>query len=178
MSWIWILIRTTGLTAYFLLTLSVLLGIFQSYPSMPIKKGTMNILHLKIGQIALFIAGVHAYLLLYDHYQPFTILDLLIPFHSDYHPFLVGIGILSIYTWIVIVFTSDFMKAFGIKVWKKIHLFVYPLWLMTTIHGFLLGSDSNTLWSSILYLTASLTIIISTVFLFINKTNKKIRKHA
>ncbi|WP_433746412.1 ferric reductase-like transmembrane domain-containing protein [Falsibacillus pallidus] len=166
MNWIWIFIRITGLTAYVLLTLSVLAGIFRHIPR---KKGPIIEFHQVIGQIALLGTGVHAYLLFYDHYQPYSLKDVLVPFLSQNDPVLTGIGTLSMYLLLVVIITSDFMKAVGRKTWKKIHYLVFPLWLMALIHGFFLGTESGTIWAKSLYGGSLLIVFGATVYLVIRK---------
>ncbi|MEW8987353.1 MAG: iron reductase, partial [Bacillus sp. (in: firmicutes)] len=70
MSWIWILIRVTGLTAYVLLTLSILAGIIKYIPG---KQWRILEFHQAIGQVALVTIGIHAALLIFDQYEPYTI---------------------------------------------------------------------------------------------------------
>lgn len=116
MNWIWIIIRVTGLSGYFLLTLSLLAGIYRHIPR---KKGNILTFHQIIGQVALLFIGVHACFLLYDTYQPYTIKSILIPFTSPNDPILTGIGTIATYLLAVVIFTSDFMKEFGLSLWKK-----------------------------------------------------------
>lgn len=73
MNWIWIAVRLTGLTGYFLLTLSLLAGIYKHIPR---KKSSFLVFHQMIGQVALLFIGVHACLLLYDSYEPFSLQSL------------------------------------------------------------------------------------------------------
>jgi methionine sulfoxide reductase heme-binding subunit len=172
MNWIWIIIRVTGLTAYFLLTLSLLAGIYRHIPR---KKGSILAFHQIIGQVALLCIGIHACLLLYDSYEPYSLQAILIPFASSRDPILIGIGTIATYLLIIVVFTSDFMKEFGRSVWKKVHYLVFPLWLLSAIHGLFLGTDSETIWAEILYGSTSLAVIFATLFLVLMMNRKKQR---
>ncbi|WP_338450582.1 hypothetical protein R4Z09_01085 [Niallia oryzisoli] len=77
MNWIWFLVRITGLAAYLLLTLSVLAGIYRHIPR---KKAPMLEFHQIIGQVALLGIAVHAFLLFFDKYEPYSLTSVLIPF--------------------------------------------------------------------------------------------------
>lgn len=172
MNWIWIVIRVTGLAGYFLLTLSLLAGIYRHSPR---KKGSILAFHQIIGQVALLFIGIHACLLLFDSYQPYTLKSILVPFASPYDPILTGLGTIAAYLLFIVIFNSDFMKQIGRSLWKKTHYLVFPLWIISAIHGLFLGTDSQTQWAEILYLSTTLMVVLSTLFLVV--TIKKAREH-
>jgi DMSO/TMAO reductase YedYZ heme-binding membrane subunit len=170
MNWIWIIIRVAGLAGYFLLTLSLLAGIYRHIPR---KKGNILAFHQIIGQVALLYIGIHACLLLYDTYQPYTLKSILIPFTSPNEPILTGIGTIATFLLVIVIFTSDFMKEFGRSLWKKTHYLVFPLWILSAIHGLFLGTDSQTIWAEVLYLSTALMVVLSTLYLVVLMNKKK-----
>lgn len=170
MNWIWIAIRATGLTGYFLLTLSLLMGIYSHIPR---KKGSVLAFHQIIGQIALLFIAVHAYLLIFDNYEPYSVTELLIPFSASYEPILSGLGTIAVYLLIIVILTSDFMKKVGRSAWKKAHYLVFPLWFLSAIHGLFLGTDTQSLWAVALYGSTVLIISMATIFLVLKKYSKK-----
>jgi methionine sulfoxide reductase heme-binding subunit len=167
MNWIWIAVRVTGLTGYFLLTLSLLVGIYSHVPR---KKSFILVFHQIIGQVALLFIGIHAYLLIFDHYEPYSIRSILIPFSAPNEPILNGMGTIATYLLMIVVVTSDFMKQIGRSIWKKTHYLVFPLWLLSAIHGLFLGSDSQTIWGTVLYASTTVTVILSTLFLILKRS--------
>jgi methionine sulfoxide reductase heme-binding subunit len=170
MNWIWIIIRVTGLAGYFLLTLSLLAGIYRHIPR---KKGNIHTFHQIIGQVALLFIGIHACLLLFDSYQPYSLKTILVPFASPYDPILTGLGTIAAYLLLIVIFTSDFMKQIGRSLWKKTHYLVFPLWLLSAIHGLFLGTDTQTIWAEVLYLSTTLTVVLSTLYLVFSMNKKK-----
>jgi len=170
MNWIWIAIRAAGLTGYLLLTISLLVGIYSHIPR---KRGSFLTFHQIIGQVALLFIGIHAYLLIFDMYQPFSVSELLIPFTASYEPVLSGLGTISFYLLIIVVLTSDFMKKVGQSAWKKAHYLVFPLWFVSEIHGLFLGTDSASLWALALYGGSVLMVSMATIFLVWKKLSKK-----
>jgi methionine sulfoxide reductase heme-binding subunit len=173
MNWIWMVIRICGLVGYFLLTLSLLAGILRHIPR---KKASILSFHQIIGQVALLFIGIHACLLLYDTYQPYSLKAILIPFASPNEPILTGIGTIATYLLIIVIFTSDFMKSVGKKLWKKLHFLVFPLWVLSAIHGLYLGTDSQTNWAYLLYISTTLSVILSTLYLIVTMNKKNQRK--
>ncbi len=162
MSWIWILIRVTGLTAYVLLTLSILAGIIKHIPG---KKWRILEFHQAIGQVALVTIGIHAALLIFDQYEPYTIEEIFIPFMASYHPILSAMGTIAAYLLVIVILTSNFMKVIGRSLWKKSHYLVFPVWFLSLVHGLLLGTDSSTSWAIWLYFTSFLFVLGSTFYM-------------
>lgn len=172
MNWIWISVRVAGLTAYLLLTLSVLAGILRHIPK---KKSNILEFHQVIGQIGLLFIAIHAYLLVYDHYQPYSLVSVLVPFMSPHERILTGIGTITMYLLIVVILTSDFMKLIGRKVWKKTHYLVFPMWFLSFMHSFFIGTDTGSSWAQSLYWCTFLLVLGATVFL-VAKVTKKPKK--
>lgn len=162
MNWIWFLVRITGLAAYLLLTLSVLAGIYRHIPR---KKAPILEFHQIIGQVALLGIAVHAFLLFFDHYEPYSLPSVLIPFMSEDHRFLTGIGTIATYLLILVVVTSDFMKAVGRSAWKKAHYLVFPVWFLAWLHSVYIGTDSGTVWAQGLYWGSFLAVLASTLYM-------------
>ena len=52
-------------------------------------------------------------------------------------------GIYALYLMIVIQVSSWMMKRIPKKIWHAIHLTSYALFVMVTIHGFMVGSDTS-----------------------------------
>ena len=169
MNWIWVFVRVTGLTAYLLLTLSLLAGIYRHIPR---KKKSILDFHQVIGQIGLLAIGIHAYLLFYDHYQHFSLTEVLVPFMSANDPILTGVGTISTYLLLIVIITSDFMKAIGRSVWKKTHYLVFPMWLMAWMHSFFIGTDSSAFWALGLYWGSFIAVVGSTIYM-VKKMGKK-----
>lgn len=74
--------------------------------------------------------AIHAFLLFFDHYQPSTITEVLIPFQSNYEPILSGIGTIAMYLLLIVIVTSDFMKHIGNAIWKQTHYLAFPTWFL------------------------------------------------
>lgn len=170
MSWIWILIRVTGLTAYVLLTLSILAGIIKHMPG---KKWRILEFHQAIGQVALATIGIHAALLLFDQYEPYTLEEIFIPFMASYHPIISGIGTIAGYLLVIVILTSNNMKVLGRALWKKTHYLVFPLWFLSLVHGFLIGTDSSTNWAIWLYFSSFIMVLSATFYLIFYMKKRK-----
>ena len=153
-TWPWYIVRAAGFTAAGLLILLMLSGIGQvtglTYRLLePIKAWALH----KALALALCVAIViHVTFLFLDHYISFSIVQVLVPFASNYsnHTSLFGIalggfslalGILAAYGIIVLVLSSlgwiDTKKG----TWRKLHYISYLVMLFVLIHAIGTGSD-------------------------------------
>ncbi|MCA0756160.1 ferric reductase [Paenibacillus sp. N4] len=140
----WQLARIFGIASYLLLFGGMALGMLYGYPFVKgAMKATVYKFHLRLTNGGTVLALAHAAILLIDTYTPFTWQEVLIPFTSENHPFLFGIGTLSLYGMLLLLFTSDFRQLLSRKLWLSIHLLSYPIFLLALVHGFFGGTDSG-----------------------------------
>jgi sulfoxide reductase heme-binding subunit YedZ len=159
----WNLIRVSGLLSYLLLTASLLFGLLQSFPTLKKQKSDFLMLHQTSGWVGFLGVVFHMIMLFFDQYVHYSILSLTIPFWSENEAFLSGLGTISFYLFLIIIGSSDFlMKKLGRTVWKKLHLLSIPAWILMTIHGVMIGTDTSEYWAQFLYI-GSISIIIGTL---------------
>ena len=70
-----------------------------------------------------------------DNYVTFTLLDLTVPFSSNYQRFAVGLGVLSMYLLVVVQVTSIYMRKIPKRWWRAIHVWSYVAVLLTSWHA-------------------------------------------
>jgi hypothetical protein len=153
-SWEWYIIRASGFTGAGLLILLMLSGIGQvtgwTYQFLePIKAWTVH------KALALALCGaiaVHGLFLLLDHYIPFSIPQILIPFLTRYsnHSSLFGLnladiavasGILAMYGIVIIVLSSLGWIDSRPAIKRRLHYLSYFVILAVFIHALGTGSD-------------------------------------
>lgn len=171
----WELIRASGLTSFFLLFLSIIGGLLLSLKIIPAKSNkAFHVFHQSTGWFALLFGLFHGLLLTIDHYQPFSLIEILIPFTAKDQPLLNGIGTISLYFMMVLFLSADLLKKIGANVWKMIHRLSLPCFVFLSIHGILLGTDTEEMWAIILY-TSTLVMVFSMLIvkLLLVKTKSK-----
>ncbi|MCB9437648.1 MAG: ferric reductase-like transmembrane domain-containing protein [Anaerolineales bacterium] len=159
---VWHLVRSSGITAYILMTASVIWGLAIS--SKVVKDWSPGVLsmtlHSAISWLAVLFAGFHAFLLLFDDYFTYRIFDLLIPFIGPYRPLAVGLGTLTFWIMVVVSLSFKFKKRLGHKLWKKIHYASYAGFWMVTAHGLTAGTDGKLLGFRILLSGSALLTVM------------------
>ncbi|WP_276355274.1 ferric reductase-like transmembrane domain-containing protein [Cohnella caldifontis] len=141
----WMIARTTGLIAYYLLFAGMFLGILYGTPSL---KGTWKARiytwHTRTQGAGMIFALAHVLVLVIDHYSPFSWSELLVPFSHPEHPITYGLGSLAFYGLLLVLLTSDFRTTLPKKLWLALHMLSYPIYFMALIHGIYNGTDTQT----------------------------------
>lgn len=163
----WYLTRASGFVAYFLLWLSMVLGVGVTnklaarWPGL----AKANDLHQYVSLLGLAFGLFHGLILLGDQYMNLTFLQIFLPFSiSVYRPVEVGIGQLAFYVWAVVLFSFYVRKRIGTKAWRAIHFASYLTLLGALIHGILSGTDSGTLGTSLFYWISGALLLFLTLY--------------
>jgi predicted ferric reductase len=160
----WQFIRSSGMTAYILFTVSTLWGLALS--SKIVKDwspGTLSmLLHTTVSWLAVGFAALHAFLLLFDGYVPYQPAEIAIPFIGPYRPLAVGLGTLS--WWIILLVALSFAvkKQLGHRRWKLLHYTSYAGFFMVTAHALFAGTDAGKIGFQVVLGLAVLTTSILT----------------
>jgi predicted ferric reductase len=156
----WYMSRSAGIVAYLLLWASVMAGIgissklFNDFVS----PQTTNEFHKFTSILAMIVGAFHGLILLGDSYMNFSLFDILIPFKSAYQPFWVGLGILGFYLMAMLVGSFYIKKRMGYRTWRLLHYSSFAMWIMTTLHGVLAGTDTSTVLMKVVYTAAVVSV--------------------
>lgn len=158
----WRLNRAAGFTAYVLLAASVLLG-FTSAGAFWDRWGlrrVMNVTHQYMSLLMLPFLLLHLWGVWMDTDVPFTLAQVLLPFVAAYRPVATGLGVMALYLWVCMVLTSYLRERIGLRVWRALHTLYLPLFLLTTLHGLLDGTDTTQPWAKAVYMLASAVFVL------------------
>lgn len=151
----WLLARATGITAYALLTASVLTGlVLKSRPFPALKPAAVTDTHRFLTLLALGTIGLHGATLLLDRTIHLTPVGLLVPGASPYRPGPVGIGVAAAELMLVVYASFSLRKRIGARNWRRLHWTTYTIFLAATVHALAAGTDSAQPWALALYLAA------------------------
>lgn len=144
----WFISRSSGVLAYMMLTAAVLWGLVQSggilRPTIPplLALGLHNFLNWG----SLVMAALHGLILLGDQYIKLTLADVIVPFIAPYEPAFVGLGVLAFYLMLILSSSFYARKWLGQKTFRWLHYASYPTYLLVSLHGLGVGTDSGLLW--------------------------------
>lgn len=152
----WLLARASGLTAYVLLTCSVLAGlVLKSRPfGRALKAGTVADVHRMLALLGLGMLALHAAALLLDGTIRMPLAGLFVPGASPYRPLPVALGVVACEAAALIALSFSVRRRIGMRNWRRLHWATYGVFLAATLHGIAAGTDSSRPWAFDLYLGA------------------------
>jgi methionine sulfoxide reductase heme-binding subunit len=161
----WIAARATGITAYAMLTCSVLAGlVLKSRPFARLKASTVTDLHRFLALLALGAVAVHGIALVMDETVTITFKALFVPGEIPYRPLWTGIGVVGAELAFLIYVSFSLRKLIGVKNWRRLHWATYIAFALVTAHGLMAGSDSHLTWAHWLYLGAIGAVLGATAY--------------
>jgi methionine sulfoxide reductase heme-binding subunit len=170
----WHIIRLLGFLAYFFFSMSLVFGMLSRISAFKKKKGIFNLIHMSSSWAGLFSVLGHMLVLLIDHYQPYTILEIMVPFEAHYETLASALGTIAFFIFLIVLFTSDVLIAkMKRSTWKWIHLMVFPSWVLMLLHGVIIGTDSSTLWGAGVYGGSVIIIVLLFVAKAMDKEQRK-----
>jgi methionine sulfoxide reductase heme-binding subunit len=151
----WILARASGLTAYVLLTFSVLAGLtVKSKPFKTLRLPAVTDLHRFLALLGLGAVAIHGITLVLDTTVKITPAALLLPGLVPYRPAWTALGVLAGELMALIYVSFALRKRIGMKNWRRLHYATYAIFALATVHGLAAGTDSTRPWAIWLYLAA------------------------
>jgi predicted ferric reductase len=163
----WYLSRASAVISYLFLWASMIFGLLLSSRTAKLWPGgfTANDLHQFVSIAGLTAGLFHGLILMGDHYMNISLVQVLLPFASqDYRPEWVGIGQLMFYIWAGIVLTFYIRKRIGTKAWRAVHYIGFLAFAGALVHGVTSGTDTNTLWMSVIYWVSGASVLFLTFY--------------
>jgi DMSO/TMAO reductase YedYZ heme-binding membrane subunit len=162
----WLLARASGLTAYGLLTGSILAGlVLKSKPfGRALKPAPTMDVHRFLALLGLGMLTLHGATLLADRTLHMPLSGLFVPGASSYRPAAVAAGVVAAEL-MALVYVSFFLRRWiGARSWRRLHWATYFVFLLATVHGFASGTDSTQPWARDLYLGAVGAVAFATAW--------------
>ena len=162
----WLLARASGLTAYGLLTASVLAGlVLKSKPfGRALKPASTIDVHRFLALLGLGMLVLHGGTLLLDRTLHMPLAGLLVPGASPYRPAAVAVGVVAAELMALIYVSFFLRRRIGARNWRRLHWATYLVFLLATVHGFASGTDSTQPWAHDLYLGAVGAVAFATAW--------------
>lgn len=137
--WTWFVMRSSGLVAVGLLTISVALGLAGTRLRPTARLTTVSV-HRGAGIAGAVLIALHVVLAVTDKWITLDWPAAFVPGTSSWQRWGVGLGALALdLLMVVMITTATRLRAPGL--WQRTHLLAYPLWALAVGHGLLVGSD-------------------------------------
>lgn len=162
----WLLARASGLTAYALLTASVLAGlVLKSKPfGRAVKAASVMDVHRFLALLGLGMLTLHGVALVLDQTVKMPLAGLFVPGVSPYRPLAVALGVVAAELMGLVYVSFSLRKRIGQRNWRRLHWATYGVFLMGTLHGLTAGTDASQPWARALYLGAIGSVAFATAW--------------
>ncbi len=170
----WILARASGLTAYVLLTLSMLAGlVIKTRPFRALNAAAVTDTHRFLALLALGAVAMHGLALTLDSTVRVGLSALLIPGTAGYRPVATALGVVAAELTALVVLSFRLRTRIGFRNWRRLHWATYAVFVLATAHGLAAGTDTSRPWSIGLYLGAVFAVAIATAWRVLTRPNPK-----
>jgi Ferric reductase like transmembrane component len=115
-------------------------------------------LHNFITLLALIFTVIHVLAVWIDPFTSFGWNEVLIPFASHYRPLWMALGIVALYLGLAIGLSTWIRPLISYTWWRRLHVLTLVIYALVTVHGIATGSDTQTLWSMLIY-AASVALV-------------------
>ncbi len=153
----WYLTRTSAIAAYGVLVVLVALGLLRSTARLSGERMTWVVdeVHQFLGTIFGVLVGVHLLTLFFDPFISFNAVNFIVPLNEPYRPLAVGLGVVALWTVIIILCSSWLRRHIPYRFWRVLHYLSFATFVLVTLHGLLAGSDASLPWMRAVYAGAA-----------------------
>ena len=156
----WILARASGLTAYFLLTASILAGlVVKARPFRSLRPAAVTDLHRFLALLGLGAIAIHGVALVLDRSVQISPAALLVPGLVPYRPLWTALGVLAFELMLLVYASFSLRRRIGARAWRRLHWLTYAVFGLATVHGLAAGTDAGRPWVLALYASAVAAVL-------------------
>jgi sulfoxide reductase heme-binding subunit YedZ len=174
----WILARASGLTAYVLLTASMLAGLVVKSRVLgrAVKPASAVDVHRFLALLGLGAVALHGLALVLDSTVEIGLPALLVPGLSPYRPLWTALGVLAAELTALIVVSFPLRKRIGARTWRRLHWATYAVFVAATVHGLAAGTDTSRPWGAALYAGAAGAVVFATAWRALIRPSRPARR--
>lgn len=139
----WDMSRASANVSWVLIVASMMWGVLLSTRVLRSvdSPGWLRDLHSWLGGLSLMFAGIHMATLIADSYVRFTLIDVTVPFASEWKPIPVALGVATFWLLVAVQGTSLMMKKMSRNTWRRVHMLSYLLFATSVVHALGAGTD-------------------------------------
>jgi len=165
-TFVWYLMRGSGLVALVLLSVTVALGVVgvKRWGSLRWPRIVTAGLHRNVSLLAVCFLAVHIITAIVDNWIGLRWFGVVIPFQSTYRPIWVGTGALTLDLLVAVMATSLLRRHIGRRAWRLVHWTTWVLWPLALVHALGSGTDIGSGWALGIVVTCVAMVLIALVW--------------
>lgn len=157
----WYVARSGGLVSWWLLSATVVWGLLMSSRVLGARATPARLLdlHRFVSALSLVFLGLHLVGLLTDRWVRLGMLEVLVPFTSQYRPVAVGWGVIAVYLLGAVQVTSLLRSRIPHRWWRWVHTTAFALFGVAAVHALTAGTDRTLVRATALALVALIAFL-------------------
>jgi sulfoxide reductase heme-binding subunit YedZ len=168
---LWYLMRASGLVAFALLTVTVVLGILGALgprraSSRSRRRGSSRtvttVVHRNASLLSVVFLAIHVFTAVTDHYVTIPLPAIVVPGVSDYRAFWMALGAVAFDLMVALIVTSLLRVRLGRRTWRAVHWLAYAMWPLALAHSIGTGTDTGRAWTTALYAVCG-TVVLAAI---------------
>jgi predicted ferric reductase len=174
----WFVARASGMVAAVLIGVTVVWGLLLS-TRIVVRKGLpawLTDLHRGLAGLSVGFVVVHLVALWADSYEEFTVVELLVPFASDWKPTAVAWGVFATWLLAVVQVTSLLQRRMPRRRWHAVHLLSFPLGVFVGVHAMTAGTDASNTWFRWVTLGLAAAVLFLTIYRVLTLGDRSARR--
>ena len=142
---LWLIARAAGLTAYGLITASMLAGLLLRSRPAPkrIRPPAVADAHRTLALLAFGALALHAAALVLDGIAHISPAALLVPGLAPKARIAVAFGVVAGDLMLLVAGSSSLRRRIGFRAWRRLHWLTYGIFAAGSAHGIMAGTDSH-----------------------------------
>lgn len=143
----WIVSRSSGIVAFVLITISVLIGLTMAGKPVRDPQFTKNLraIHEQTALAGLVAIAVHGFAIFADPWLNPGITGIAVPFALSVHTFWTGLGVIAGYMAMLLGLSFYLRRQIGARVWRKAHRATIAVYVLGLFHALGAGTDTGSL---------------------------------
>ncbi|MEG9224623.1 hypothetical protein [Aeromicrobium sp. Sec7.5] len=126
----------------------------------------MQMAHRSAAITGLLALTAHVVVLVVDSHLDVSVTGALVPFAAGFEPLALGLGTLATYAIVLVAVTGAARgrlaaSARAARRWRSAHVAAYAGWALSMGHGLLAGTDTGTIWSTVIYVACAVAVIVA-----------------
>ncbi len=166
----WYLTRASGIVAYLLLFVAVMLGLSLTGGVLErwLRRYRVYDFHRFLSLITLGVTAFHVLIVLPDGFIGFSVAELLVPFASPYRPLYMALGTFAFYVVALVIVSFYLLPLLRYRVWRLLHFGTFGAFTLALVHGIGAGTDTEAAWAGYLYAATGLIVFNLLVYRVVN----------
>lgn len=143
----WIVSRSSGIVAFVLITISVLIGLTMAGKPVRDPQFTKNLraVHEQTALAGLVAIAVHGFAIFADPWLEPGVTGIAVPFALSVHTFWTGLGVIAGYMAMLLGLSFYLRRQIGARLWRKAHRATIAVYVLGLFHALGAGTDTGSM---------------------------------